>query len=62
MQVESVREAGGMKRAQCESCGAVWEISEQRDISRGYLCPDCEDRIMMRPKRSKTNVWRSEER
>lgn len=51
-----------MKRAQCESCGAVWEISVQRDISRGYLCPDCEDRIMMRPKRSKTNVWRSEER
>lgn len=59
--MESVKEAGAMKRAQCESCGAVWGISEQRDVRSGYLCPDCEDRIMMRPRRSKTNVWRSED-
>lgn len=50
-----------MKRAQCDKCGRMWAVSSALDTSRGYLCPDCEDKLMMRPYRTRTNVWESEE-
>lgn len=50
-----------MKRAQCEKCGRVWDVSETADTTRGYLCPDCEDKLMLRPQRTKMNLWTSED-
>ena len=50
----------GVKKAQCESCGRIWEISVCRDLTHGYLCPDCEDRMMMRPRRNAAGVWTSD--
>ena len=50
-----------MKRVQCEKCGRIWDVSAKADTRRGYLCPDCEDKIMGRPYRTRTNVWASED-
>lgn len=50
-----------MKRVQCEKCGRIWDVSAKADTRRGYFCPDCEDKIMERPYRTFTGVWRSEE-
>lgn len=50
----------GVKKAQCESCGRIWEISVCRDLTHGYVCPDCEDRMMIRPRRSAAGVWTSD--
>ena len=50
----------GVKKAQCESCGRVWEISVCRDLAHGYLCPDCEDRMMLRWRRTASGVWTDE--
>ncbi len=47
--------------AQCDSCGKIWEVSALRDVKNGYLCPDCEDRIMLRGRRSGAGVWTSED-
>jgi DNA-directed RNA polymerase subunit RPC12/RpoP len=30
----------------CEHCGRKWPVSKLRDISRMYLCPECEARIL----------------
>lgn len=46
---------------QCESCGRIWEVSALADVRRGYLCPDCEDRILLRKRRSAAGVWTSED-
>ena len=45
---------------QCDSCGRIWEVSALADVRRGYVCPDCEDRMMMRPRRSAAGVWTSD--
>ena len=50
-----------MKRVQCEKCGRIWDVSAKADTAHGYLCPDCEDKIMLRPRRSFTGVWTSGE-
>ena len=50
-----------MKYVQCEKCGNIWKVSALRDDRKMFICPDCEDKLMMRPYRTRTNVWRSEE-
>ncbi len=36
---------------QCECCGKVWNVSCLRDVSRGYVCPECDDRLSGKKKR-----------
>ncbi len=50
-----------MKRMQCEKCGNIWGVSALRDDRKMFICPDCEDKIMLRPRRSFTGVWTSGE-
>ena len=33
------------KHVQCECCGKIWNISVQRDVSKGYICPKCDERM-----------------
>lgn len=33
------------KYTQCEYCGKVWNVSVQRDVSKGYICPKCDERM-----------------
>ncbi len=50
-----------MKREQCEKCHRMWDVSATRPKGKMFLCPDCEDKLMMRPYRTRTNVWSSED-
>ena len=34
-----------MKYVQCECCGKIWNISIQRDVSKGYICPKCDEKM-----------------
>ena len=49
-----------MRRVQCESCGRIWEVSALADVRHGYVCPDCEDRMMLRWRRTASGVWTDE--
>ena len=33
------------KRAVCDCCGQIWNVSAHRDVSRVYVCPQCERRL-----------------
>lgn len=46
-----------MKAEQCVKCGRVWHVSAKRPAKKMYVCPDCEDKILGKPKRTKTGVW-----
>lgn len=37
---------------QCDSCGKVWNVSRLRDVSRGYICPECDERMSGRGKKN----------
>lgn len=50
-----------MKHVQCEKCGNIWEVSALRDDRKMFICPDCEDKLLGRPYRTRTNVWTSED-
>ena len=50
-----------MKREQCVKCRKIWAVSAMRSAGKMFLCPDCEDKIMERPYRTRTNVWESKE-
>ena len=30
---------------QCDCCGKIWNVSCLRDVSRGYVCPECDARM-----------------
>lgn len=51
-----------MKRERCEKCGRYWIVSATRPSGKMFMCPDCDDKLMFRPYRSKTGVWVSEDR
>ena len=50
-----------MRKVQCDKCGKIWEVDALAEVQHGYLCPDCEDKIMLRPRRSAAGVWTSED-
>lgn len=33
------------KHVQCECCGKIWNVSRLRDVSRGYVCPKCDEKM-----------------
>jgi ribosomal protein L37AE/L43A len=42
----------------CEKCRRKWIVSKNRDASRMYLCPECEEKITGR--KSVNVVWLDE--
>ena len=30
---------------QCDCCGRIWNVSRLRDVSRCYVCPECEEKM-----------------
>jgi predicted RNA-binding Zn-ribbon protein involved in translation (DUF1610 family) len=30
---------------QCDCCGKVWNVSKDRDASKLYVCPECEEKM-----------------
>lgn len=53
MSVEGVKEAAKVLKqyVQCDSCGRIWNVSRLRNVSRGYICPNCDDRMSGRRKK-----------
>jgi hypothetical protein len=46
-EVARLRECKRQQRkiAICDGCGLRWNVSSMRDVSRVYICPQCERRL-----------------